>query len=104
MFYSWGSQKFCGILVVNASFWHVYLMTETVQAEKYPLCLVDNTYCTDTLCMASFCLWFESHKDVNVPHSLIQKLMLCGFELQKPAKNICCATKGEGAVDHSISY
>ena len=42
---------------------------------------------------------------MNVQHSLIWELMLCGFELDhnvtEAMKNICYA-KGEGAVDHSM--
>ena len=60
----WEWVKSFAIFSVHESFQLLYPVPETIQA-------VDSwryrdSWCTDTLCIASICVWFESHTDKRV--------------------------------------
>ena len=86
------SQKFYNILA-GGNWWHVYLLTEAVQAEVG--CSCGWKYC-DSWCADMLCIFYVmcnlKAAQMNVYHVLIRELML--YERHKLKKNICFA-KGE---------
>ena len=87
--------------MVHGSLPRVYLWTEEVEARKENR----GRWCADTLCIASFHVWFESR--MNMQRSLIRRHKISEFELglnvRETAKNLSC-TKVDGAVDLSRSF
>ena len=85
------SQKFCYILVVRASFRHVYHMTKAVLVVSL------------TDCALTHSVYDLKTAQINVQRCLIREHVLYEFELgnntEKVTENICCA-KGDSAIDH----
>ena len=94
---------FCNILV-GANLWHVYHVTEIVQAEEKPVVVSSITVVSAFILLHSVCNLKTTQ--MNVQRSLIRELMLYEFDLGHNAteatkKNTCA--KAEGVVGHSAA-